>query len=218
VDYKHSRIKQYHKEGQALRTETTINDTYDFAIGRRLHNLPALREVGFQANRRLLDVQRTSHDCHIGEDAFAKVTSPIEVHGQRAPALRFGDHRVMALLHALVVCRLLPRGFSNHDLREHLAPLLGLDPGAMTQGRMTYHLRRLRLHGLIRRIPASHRYEVTDFGLRTALFFTRAHDRILRTGLAVIHDEGTTDHRLRRHFDKLRSAMDEFVADARMAS
>src|SRR6516225_1406119 len=62
VDYKHSRIKQYHKEGKALRTETTINDTTDFSIGKRLTNLPALREIGFSANRRLLHVQRLSHD------------------------------------------------------------------------------------------------------------------------------------------------------------
>ena len=59
VDYKNTRIKQYHKEGRALRTETTINNTRDFGIGKRLHNLPALREIGFQANRRLLDVQTT---------------------------------------------------------------------------------------------------------------------------------------------------------------
>ena len=52
-------IKQYHKEGRALRTETTINDTTDFAIGKRLTNLPALREIGFTANRRLLRVQST---------------------------------------------------------------------------------------------------------------------------------------------------------------
>ena len=54
VDYKHTTIKQYHKEGRALRTETTINDTRDFGIGKRLTNLPALREIGFSANRRLL--------------------------------------------------------------------------------------------------------------------------------------------------------------------
>ncbi len=50
IDYKHSRIKQYHKEGRALRTETTINDTRDFGIGKGLSNLPALRRLGFQAN------------------------------------------------------------------------------------------------------------------------------------------------------------------------
>src|SRR5213078_558836 len=62
VDYKHATIKQYHKKGRALRTETTINDTRDFQIGKRLTNLPALREIGFTANRRLLRVQRLSHD------------------------------------------------------------------------------------------------------------------------------------------------------------
>ena len=52
IDYKSSRIKQYHKEGRALRTETTINDTRDFGIGKRLSNLPALRQLAFAANRR----------------------------------------------------------------------------------------------------------------------------------------------------------------------
>jgi hypothetical protein len=152
VDYKHTKIKQYHKLGQALRTETTINDTHDFGVGRRLHNLPALRGIGYQANRRLLDVQRTSADCHIGEDAFARVCAPVTIDSQRGPALRFGDPRVQALLSVLVIFRLLPDGFSNKDLRAHLAPLLGLATGALTAGRMTYDLRRLRLHGLIERI------------------------------------------------------------------
>jgi len=70
VDYKHSKIKQYHKEGLALRTETTINDTGDFGIRKGLNNLPALREVGFSANRRLLAVQRLSHDPTIGTNAI----------------------------------------------------------------------------------------------------------------------------------------------------
>src|SRR5438128_5394980 len=91
VDYKSTGIKQYHKEGRALRTETTINNTRDFGIDKRLENLPALREIGFQANRRLLHVQRTSHDCTIGEDAFQQVNKPVVVNGQRASALRFGD-------------------------------------------------------------------------------------------------------------------------------
>lgn len=60
VDYKNSKIKQYYKEERALRTETTINNTYDFKIGRLLTNLDALRQIGFQANRRLLHVQTVS--------------------------------------------------------------------------------------------------------------------------------------------------------------
>jgi hypothetical protein len=183
VDYKASRIKQYHKLGRALRTETTINDTRDFKIGRRLHNLPALREVGFRANRRLLDVQRISHDCSIGEDAFHGLQRPRVVENQRASALRFEDERVQALLHALVLFRMLPNGFSNADVRQHLEPLRAR---AVSPGAMTYDLRRLRLHGLIRRMPNTRRYHVTTHGLRLALFFTRTYDRLLRPGLAVV--------------------------------
>lgn len=149
-----ARIKQSHKEGQALRTETTINDTRDFAIGRRLKNLPALRKIGFEANRRLLDVQRISHDCSVGEDSFQGLQRPREVNGQRASGLRFADARVQALLHALLLFVFLARGLSNKDLREQLAPLLGKRPGDIQPGRMTYDLRRLRLHGLIDLVSA----------------------------------------------------------------
>jgi hypothetical protein len=60
VYYRRSTIKQYHKEGAALRTETTINDApADFRIGKRLHNLAELAKVGFSANRRLPHVLPT---------------------------------------------------------------------------------------------------------------------------------------------------------------
>ncbi|MGH3904945.1 MAG: hypothetical protein ACRDTE_12250, partial [Pseudonocardiaceae bacterium] len=188
VDHKHSKIKQYHKEGRALRTETTINDTGDFDIGRRLGNLPALREVGFSANRRLLDVERLTHDPAIGDGAITALTTPAVVGTQRASALPFGTPRTHALLAALLVFGLLPAGFRNRDLRAHLAPLLGLDPALMTAGRMSYELRRLRLHGLIERIPGSHRYRLTHHGLTTAIFFTRAHARLIRPALAELTD------------------------------
>jgi hypothetical protein len=212
VDYKHSRIKQYHKEGRALRTETTINDTRDFGIGKRLSNLAALRQVGFQANRRLLHVQTISQDCAVGEDAFRQVNEPVVVEGQRASALRFADRAVQALFSALLVFRLLPRGFSNRDLRDHWAPLLGRTAQSMTQGQMSYHLRRLRLHGLIERIPRTHRYRVTNSGWRTALFCTRSYNRILRSGLAVVMpQEACADNPLRRCFDRLDAVINEWI-------
>ena len=185
IDYKSSRIKQYHKEGRALRTETTINNTRDFAIGKRLVNLPDLRQVGFDANRRLLDVQSLSHDCTIGEDAFQQLNQPVDVNGQRAPALRFADPTAQALLSLLVIFSLLPHGFRNRDLRAPLAALLGLEPEQMTPGRMTYHLRRLRLHGLIVRIDGTHSYRLTTNGTRIAFFCNRVYNRILRPGLAL---------------------------------
>jgi hypothetical protein len=219
ADDKHSRIKQYHKEGRALRTETTINDTRDFAIGKRLPNLPALRVVGFQANRRLRDVQQLSHDCLLGEDAFRQVTCPQVVGDQRVAALPFADPRVQALLSVLVLYCLLPNGFANRDLRAHLAPLLGLDPSQLTPGRMTYDLRRLRLHGLIERIPHTQRYRVTREGLRTALFFTRVYGRILRPGMARITPAAAAqDPELRPSFDHVEDAIDRWIDQAKLAA
>jgi hypothetical protein len=219
INYKGCQIKQYHKEGRALRTETTIHNARDFGtrVGKRLHNLPVLRQIGFQANRRLLDVQRISQDCAIGEQEFRRVTQPLEVQGQRVSALRYADPCVLAVLSALLVFRLLPRGFANRELREHLAPLLGQDPSELTQGRMTYQLRRLRLHGLIVRQPRSHRYEVTQRGFRIALFFTRSYARLLRPGTAELSEAAAgQDSQLRRAVDQLEAAMDDYVARAKL--
>ncbi len=130
----------------------------------------------------------------------------------------FGCDPVQALLSVLVMFRLLPCGFSNRDLRELLAPLLSLPLSAMTAGRMTYDLRRLRLRGLIERIPGTHRCQVTGFGLRVALFFTRAHARLLRPGLGQALGPGPPQQPLRRAFDRLEAVMDDHAEQARLAA
>ena len=219
VDYRNTRIKRYHKAGRALRIETTINDTRDFGIGRLPKNLPALRQVGFQANRRLLDVQKVSHDCSIGEDALDRVVRPTEVGGQRASALRFGDKRVQALFAVLVVFSLQIRGFTNQQMRPVLAQLLDLDPANYSIGGMTYDLRRLRLHGIIERIAVSHRYRLTAEGLCVALFFSRTYAPRLRPKLAEIMPMAPPlPSPLRAAFDRLNREIDACCEDQKLAA
>jgi hypothetical protein len=222
IDYKHTKIKQYHKEGRALRTETTINDTRDFGLSKRLNdqNLTALRQIGFAANRRLLGVQHLSHDPIRGADAFTDLTAPIITEaGTRIPGLRFGDPRVHALLQALLVHRLLPNGFTNRDLRALVAPLLATPTEDTTAGKMTYDLRRLRAHGLIVRVPHSRRYQLTDTGLQQALLFTHAHDHLLRTGLAEITDpDPPASSRLRRAANAYQAAFHDLAHQAHLAA
>jgi hypothetical protein len=219
VDYKHSRIKQYHKEGQALRTETTINDTYDFALGRRLHNLTALRQVGFSANRRLLDVQTISHDCALGEEELQRHQRSLEINGQRASALRFADPHIQALMQALLLFVLLTRGFSNRDLREQLCTLLGIDPSQLRPGRMTYDLRRLRLHGVIERIPHTHRYQLTEHGLKSAMFYSRVYNRVLRPGMSFLNPtDAQPSNALHRRFSAMNEAINTFCDQAKFAA
>jgi len=84
---------------------------------------------------------------------------------------------------------------------------------------MTYDLRRLRLHGLIARIPHTQRYRVTDDGLRTALFFTRVYARILRPGLArIAPDAPPGDPALQPYFDRLEGALDRWIDRAKLAA
>jgi len=219
VYYKNTRIKQYHKEQRALRTETTIDNTYDFGIGKRLHNLPKLREIGFRANRRLLEVERVSYDCILAEETFQQINGPVERAGQRASGLRFADPRIHALWHALILFRLLPNGFRRADLRNHLADLCGHNPETLGQGAMTYQLRRLRLHGMIQRLPNTHCYHVTETGLRAALFFTRAYNRLLRPGLAA----ALPGHRaiptgLKQAFDKIDARLTASINELALAA
>ncbi len=164
-------------------------------MAKGLSHLPELKEIGFTASRRLLGVQRISHDPAEGSAALAALTHPvISPAGTRTAGLPLTSPRVQALLAALCAFRLLPHGFTNRDLRTHLAPLLGLDAEDMTSGQISYDLRRLRIHGLIERIPGTFGYQVTSAGTRQAIFLTRLTRRLLITGLAELAEPHPPAH------------------------
>jgi hypothetical protein len=148
------------------------------------------------------------------------LTAPI-IHpdGTRIPGLRFGDACAHALLQALLIQRLLPRGFTNRELRTLIAPLIGTTPEDITAGKMTYDLRRLRAHGLIARIPRSRRYQVTDTGLHQAMLFTHAHEHLLRAGLAQLTDPSPpAPSRLRAAARAYQAALDDLARQAHLAT
>ena len=186
IDYKGTRIKQYHKEGRALRTETTINNTYDFYIGKNLRNLPALRRIGFQANRRLLQVQRISHDCILAEEAFQKINRLLQVASQCVSALR----------------------------RSSSTSPLARPPVFPTPSPRLFHLR-----GIIGRIPQTHRYCITNLGLRTLWFCTRTCSRILRPGLETLLPElPPPNFSLRRCFDRFDQEIISWIEHTKLAA
>jgi hypothetical protein len=97
IEYKRFHLKQYFKEGRALRTEGTFNNPKDFGVNKGLRNFPYLQQLGRRINRRLLDVQRVSYNCGMSEESIEKVVQPtVTQDGQRAPGLKFGGPRVMA--------------------------------------------------------------------------------------------------------------------------
>jgi hypothetical protein len=148
IEYKHSHLKQYFKEGHGLRSELTINNPNDFGFTKGLEQLPVLRALGDDVNHTLLTVERVSHHCTLTTDALDHLQQPLPLGRYRVSALRFGDPRVQALCQALSGFAHLPVGFRHRDLRPRVVALLGRPYSAAP---MTYDLRRLRLRGLIQR-------------------------------------------------------------------
>jgi hypothetical protein len=219
-DYKHCRVKQYFKLERALRTETTFNDTYDFAVGRNLRNLAHLRSIGRNINHRLLTIERVAHNCAIASRTVEHIVLPTSDDGQRAPALRWGHPRTMALLSALCAFIATPDGFTNRSLRQRVAGLHDPGPQGYGPGRMTYDLRRLRLKGIVQRLPKTHRYVLTPQGRRIALFMTKTCVRLVRPVLHRVDPNlpANTNDPLRSAWLACGRAIDSAVAQARIAA
>ena len=218
IAYKRCHIKQYFKEERALRTETTFNDTYDFGVGRRLSNLSYLRTLGHHINHRVLETERVAHDCGLAPAQLADLVQPTHTAaGLPAPALKFGQPRVTALLNALCHFLWTADGLTNAQLRPLVACLLGTP---YTTRQMGYDLRRLIRKGLLTRLDQQHRYVLTPYGRRVALFLTKVHARVLRPGLQALDLRfiAQVPPPLRTTFTALDRAIDAHIAEAQIAA
>jgi len=187
IRYKHSALKQYLKDGRALRTEMVFNNTQDFGLPRGLPNLARLVEMGYQFNDRLLEQEQISQDCFLSLQAMRQLgQSSLTEDGQRASALRFADPRLMAVLEVLACHAYIPKEIGNRSLRVAVAQRLAGVLEGYSSAQMTYDLRRLRLKGLIERIGHSHRYHLTELGIKVVTFFTKLYHRLFAPGLAAL--------------------------------
>ncbi len=211
VFYKHSRIKEYLKEGRALRIETVVNSPTDFGVQRRLCNLAELVNKAKAANRRLLDVQRAGQGCAIETVLWERISQPSLEEGRRTGAIRFGDIRVMALAGALCVALNSVVGFTNKSLRALVSQLLD---APYTTSQMTYDLRKLRLKGLVLRIEHSNTYSLTPDGIRFAVTYTKLGQRVLPPLLSAHLAPASVP--LRDAFKVIDTHIDDYLALARL--
>src|ERR1035441_10151453 len=212
VFYKHSRIKQYLKDGRAMRIETVINAPRDLGCNARLPNLDELQAKARACNRRILDTERAGQGTVLASPAFERIAHPsVTDDGRRTPALRFGDPRVMALAGTLCNTLLAATGITNKSLR---ALMTGLLQTPYSPGQMTYDLRRLRLAGLIRRIEHTNRYVLTPDGIKMAVFYTKLHNRLLRPLMAA--DQMQAPPALRQALRAIDQHVDDYISRARL--
>ena len=216
IEYKHSHLKQYFKEGHGLRSELTINNPNDFDFTKGLDQLPALRALGDDVNRTLLTIERVSHHCTLTTDALDRLQRPLQLGRARISALRFGDPRIHALCQALSGFAHLPAGFRHRDLRPRVAALLGRPYSA---AQMTYDLRRLRLRGVIERAVGTHRYHLTPYGVRVVFFYSKLYLRIFRPHAPALEPfRDPMPQPLRTALLELNAAIDRIYQEAALAA
>ena len=182
VFYRNSRLKQYLKDGVALRIETVVNDPRDLRCNRQLQNLPELQDKARAINARLLETETAGQGTALVSPVIERITRPtLTGEGRKAPALRFGDLRVQALAGAIAAMLFTVTGITNKTLRGLMTGLLHR-PYSMNQA--SYDLSRLARNGLIIRVPCRNRYTLTRDGLLFAHFYTKVYNHVLRPLMA----------------------------------
>src|SRR6266849_2746459 len=212
VFYKNSRLKQYLKDGVALRIETVVNDPKDLGCNRLLQNLPELQEKARAINARLLHTETVGQGTVLVSPVIERITRPtLTGEGRKAPALRFGDLRVQALAGAIAAMLFTVTGITNRSLRALMTGLLHR-PYSMNQA--SYDLSRLARNGLIRRVPGRNRYTLTRDGLLFAHFYTKVYDHVLRPLMAP--DRPNAPPQLAAALDTLDKLAAGHIATARL--
>jgi hypothetical protein len=218
LTYKHSGVKQYFKANRALRTETTVNNPQDFGVGKDLSNWTYLRKLAAAINQRLLATERVSQDCLLSAESFARVSEPTTTpDGQRAPGLRFGQPRVMALFAALSRFAPTLNGFRHGDLRPIVQAVLNVPAEAYSASQMSYDLRRLRLKGLVARVAGSHTYLLTSYGRRVAYLMTKLQQRIFNLAGLALATAADVPATLAKAFREIDAELERLVANAHLA-
>ena len=139
---------------------------------------------------------------------------------QRASGLRFGDSRAMALFQILCYFFLSSSGFTNRELREKVACMLGKNPEEYSQNMMTYDLRRLRLHDIIEKVENKNRYKVTEDGLKVCLFLTKVHTKLFNGSISKLITKSTdaVNGKLGAAFKTVDNAMNEEINGLKLAA
>jgi hypothetical protein len=212
VFYKNSRLKQYLKDGIALRIETVVNAPGDLGCNRMLANLPELQAKARAINVRLMETETAGQGTALVSPVIERITRPtVTGDGRKAPALRFGDLRVQALAGAIAAMLFTVTGITNRSLRALMTGLLHR-PYSMNQA--SYDLSRLARNGLIRRVPGRNRYTLTRDGLLFAHFYTKVYDHVLRPLMAP--DRPNAPPELLAALDSLDRLAASRIADARV--
>ena len=187
-------LKMYDKFNLVLRIETTVNDVSFFQPYRRvehrdgstskkfakmkrtIYSLPPLAQTLLAVNTRYLKFISAIDTPETGNHKLQRLTEPVAHKNHRYKGFNLLAEEDASLFRLLLNGDFLIQGFSNRALRHPLS--------ALNSAQVSRLLKRLRLHGLIRKVQKRHRYYLTLFGRQTAVLALKLREMVIIPHLA----------------------------------
>jgi hypothetical protein len=195
--YQSSFAKQYTRgdrhADRILRTETCSNDTRHFGIGRRVENLPLLRDKLLATNRRCLALQAELLASTVDTGQLSALAQPTIIGQRRIPGLKIHDDRVIRLLEALLHPAAFAPDWTTRELHSRVLGRHQLGDGDYRLSQLRYDLAKLRAKGLVERVGTSRRYRFTPLGLKLGVLLVKLRTRLLGP-LTTLVIQSTTSH------------------------
>jgi hypothetical protein len=190
-------VKMYDKFRFILRLETTVNNVSFFKHFRKvqhrdgttttrwapmkktIHSLPALREALFAANHRYLKFISSIATPHVGVEKLHKLAETKTENQHRHKGFNLFSEEDTCLFRSLLQGEFFISGFTNQQLRQYLS-----DKSA---SQVTRLLKRLRVHGIIKKVGKRYKYYLTDFGREAATMALKLREMVIIPQLAFAH-------------------------------
>ena len=178
--YKSSSAKQYVRDHKTLRTEPSTNDVRDFGVNKALEHLPELRQRLQHVAENYLNAQQDILETFLDRGELERLSqATVLANGKRIPGLKTTHPRQLALMHALVRFSHLAAGgvFTTTELHPYVLQALGRSIGQYKLGSLRYDLSKLRIKGLVEKIPQSRRYQLTAQGYRLCVAYLKLFEK-----------------------------------------
>ena len=179
--YRNGFIKQYVRDHLILRTEPTTNNVTDYGVNKAIDHLPALRDKMAATINNYLDVQQDILEAFVDRGQLRNLAQPtLTATGKRIPGLKLDNPRQLALMHALVRVAQIPaaRTFSTAEIYPHTIAALGATTEQYRLASLRYDLSKLRVKGLVEKLPRSRRYLLSPRGYSICLIFLKLFERV----------------------------------------
>src|SRR5438128_5731582 len=162
-----------------LRAETCSNDTRHFGVGRRLENLPLLRQKLAATNDRSLALQAELLASPVDTGQLAGLAKPTLVGQRRVPGLKLHDDRVIRVLETLLHPGAFATDWTTRELHTRILTRHQLADSVYRLSQLRYDLSKLRAKGLVERLGTSRRYRLTPLGLKLGVLLVKLRMRLL---------------------------------------